>query len=301
MEVANYPIGAVHDRGERWENKKAMEKDAGIVIESYAFIGVATRASGPTAQVWLPPGYTLTAGGAYDMGRGPSNIITACYPTRNQAGVYTGWAAAGRDFGLADPVPLAVYAIGVRVLKDGVPVKIDQQVFSATSALVSDPGVSVKLAPGWIGTGGGAQDNYATPVHGNMLTDSFPLLGEDGSICGWSAAGRDPDQADQARVTAFVIGIRSAGAVSLAAQIVSSTSALTGYPSASVNAPEGRAVVAGGGALSAATGKGAMLSASCPLISSRDGSLSGWYAARKIERSAPQGAITAYGVMLEAA
>ena len=280
---------------------KDTKHETGIVIESYAFIGVATRASGPTAQVWLPPGYTLTGGGAYDMGRGPSNIITACYPTRNQDGVYSGWAAAGRDFGLTDPVPLAVYAIGVRVSCNGVPVKIDQQVFSATSALVSEPGVSVKLAPGWIGTGGGAQDNYASPVNGNMLTDSYPMIGDDGAICGWSASGRDPDAADQARVTAFVIGIRSVGEVSLAAQIVSSTSLLTGYPSAVASAPEGRAVVAGGGALASATGKGALLSASCPVISSRDGRLTGWFAARKIQRTASQGAITAYGVLLEAA
>ena len=40
------------------------------------------------------------------------------------------------------------------------PVEIEQQVFCATSALVANPGVSVKLAPGWIGTGGGAQDRH---------------------------------------------------------------------------------------------------------------------------------------------
>ena len=273
----------------------------GILIESYAFVGVATRATGPTAQVWLPPGFTLTGGGAYDMGRGTSNTLTACYPTRNQSGVYTGWAAAGRDFGLADPVPLAVYAIGIRITRDGEPVEIEQQVFSATSALVSDPGVSVKLGAGWIGTGGGAQDNYATPVNGNMLTASYPLIGADGNICGWSASGREHDAADQARVTAFVIGIRTGPEVALEARIVSNTSLLTGYPSALVAVPHGNAVVAGGGALVGESGRGTMLSASCPIISSQDGRLTGWFAARKVQKSGPPSGITAYGVLLEAA
>ncbi len=272
-----------------------------IVIESYAFIGVATGETGPTAQVWLPPGYTLTGGGAYDMGRGTSDIITACYPTRNQSGVYTGWAAAGRETYIGNPEPLAVYAIGIRITKDGVPVKIEQQVFSATSALACDPGVSVKLGAGWIGTGGGAQDNFANPGRGNMLTSSYPLIGPDGKICGWSAIGKDLDPEEKARVTAFVIGIRTGPEVSLEAQIVSNSSLLSNYPCALVEAPNGNAVVAGGGALVGETGRGTMLSASCPVICADDGRLTGWFAARKVQRTGPPSSITAYGVLLEAA
>jgi hypothetical protein len=44
-----------------------------------------------------------------------------------------------------------------------------------------------------------------------------------------------------------------------------------------------------------------MLSATCPVICSRDGRLTGWFAARKVMQAAPPGAITAYSVMLKAA
>jgi hypothetical protein len=267
-----------------------------IVIESYAAIGVSNRASGEQAQVWLPPGYTLTGGGAYDLGRGAENTLTSCYPIRNQEGVYNGWAAAGRD-----PFPLAVYAIGIKVTRGGVPVRVEQNVFCASSALVAEPGVSARLGAGWIGTGGGAQDNCAGQAGGNVLTSSYPMIGHDGKICGWSATGKDPSDAEQARVTAFVIGIRGADGIALDAHIVSNSSLMTGFPSALVMAPRGDAVVAGGGALRGAPGLGQMLSATCPVISSRDGRLTGWFAARKVVRATPPGAITAYSVMLKAA
>lgn len=267
-----------------------------IVIESYAAIGVANGAAGEQAQVWLPPGYTLTGGGAYDLGRGSANVLTSCYPIRDHQGVYNGWAAAGRD-----PLPLAVYAIGIKVTRGGVPVRVDQNVFCASSALVPEPGVSARLGPGWIGTGGGAMDNCAGRAGANVLTSSYPLIGADGRICGWSATGKDPSQAEPARVTAFVIGIRGADGVELDAQIVSNSSMMTGFPSVMVTAPRGKAVVAGGGALRDRNAHGQMLSATCPVISSRDGRLTGWYAARKVMRAAAPGAITAYSVMLEAA
>lgn len=267
-----------------------------IVIESYAAIGVSNCASGEPAQAWLPPGYTLTGGGAYDLGRGPANTLTSCFPIRNQDGVYNGWAAAGRD-----PLPLAVYAIGIKVTRGGVPVKVEQQVFAASSALVAEPGVSARLGAGWIGTGGGARDNRAGPAGGNALTASYPLIGADGKICGWSASGKDTSQSEQARVTAFVIGIRGADGVALDAHIVFNSSMMTGFPRALVRGPRGAAVVAGGGALRGAPGVGQMLSATCPLISSQDGRLTGWFAERKVTQAAPPGAITAYGVMLKAA
>jgi hypothetical protein len=267
-----------------------------IVIESYAAVGVSGSSSNGVAQVWLPPGYTLTGGGAYDLGRGPANTLSSCYPIRDQHGDYTGWAAAGRE-----PLPLAVYAIGIKVTRGGLPVKVEQQVFCASSALVREPGVSARLGAGWIGTGGGAQDNCAGPAGANVLTASYPLIGPDGKICGWSASGRDCSPAEQARVTAFVIGIRGADGVALDASIVRNSSLLTGFPSALVVAPRGSAVVAGGGALCGAPGQGQMLSASCPVINGNDGRVTGWYAARKVLPAAPAGAITTYGVMLEAA
>ncbi len=267
-----------------------------IVIESYAAVGVSGSATSGVAQVWLPPGYTLTCGGAYDLGRGPANTLTSCYPIRNPQGDYNGWAAAG-----CEPFPLAVYAIGIKVTRGGMPVRVEQKVFCATSARVSEPGVSARLGAGWIGTGGGAQDNCAGAAGSNVLTASFPLIGPDGKICGWSVSGKDPQEEAQARVTAFVIGIRGADGIALDASIVLNSSMMTGFPSAMVKAPRGSAVVAGGGALRAAAGQGQMLSASCPVINGRDGRLTGWYAARKVMHAAPTGAITTYGVLLEAA
>lgn len=263
-----------------------------IVIESYAAIGVSSRSNGEHAQVWLPPGYTLTGGGAYDLGRSAANTLTSCYPIRNQDGVYNGWAASGHD-----PAPLAVYAMGIKVTRGGVPVDIEQTVFCASSALVAEPGVCARLGAGWIGTGGGAQDSRAGPAGLNALTSSHPLIGADGKICGWSATGKDTSDAEMARVSAYVIGIRGADGIALDAHIVSNSSLMTGFPSALVVAPHGDAVVVGGGAL----GEGLMLSASCPVISARDGRVTGWFAARKVANSAAPGAITAYSVMVKAA
>jgi hypothetical protein len=267
-----------------------------IVIESYAAIGISGSATGEVAKVWLPPEYTLTGGGAYDLGSGPSNALTSCFPIRNQDGEYSGWAAAG-----CEPYPMSVYAIGIKVTRDGVPIKVEQQVFAASSALVANPGVSVRLGSGWVGTGGGAQDNCAGPGSTNVLTASYPLLGLDGKICGWSASGSNATPEELARVTAFVIGIRGGDGVALDADIVYNSSLMTGFPCAVVKAPRGRAVVAGGGALRGAPEQPLLLSASCPVINERDGRLTGWYAARKVAQAAAPGAITAYGVMLKAA
>lgn len=196
----------------------------GVVIESYAFIGLATQTGGPCAQVWLPPGYTLTGGGAYEMGAKRNNVLCASHPIRNRHGVYTGWTVAALD-----PVPLAVFAIGVKAFEDGKPVEIEQHVFSATSALVPEPGVSVRLPAGWLGTGGGAQDNMAIPANGNLLTASYPMIGPDGKISGWSASGRDPQAGHVARVTAFVIGIRGAEGEVLDVQVASNPSMVTRF------------------------------------------------------------------------
>ncbi len=184
----------------------------GIVIESQTFIGVARGGNGARAQVWLPPGFTLTGGGVYDTGSGKPSVLSASCPVRDEDGHYTGWMAAGTA--LPD-APLAVYAVGIRIVKDGVPVRVEQQVFCATSALASDPGVTVRLGAGWIGTGGGAQDNHAIAVHPHAETVNYPLLGAAGQVLGWSASTRTADAIAQARVSAFVVGIRTSPQVAI--------------------------------------------------------------------------------------
>lgn len=266
-----------------------------VLIESFAAVAVADSTTGAQAQAWLPPGYTLTGGGAYDLGGGATNILSSCYPVRDASGVYKGWTAAGRE-----PFPLAVYAIGIKVTRGGRPVHIEQQVFCATSAMVGEPGVSARLAPGWVGTGGGAQDNCAGPASANVLTSSYPLIGRDGTIAGWGASGKDGSEQGQARITAFVIGVRGTEGVELDARIIRNASLLTGFPSAHVRAPAGPAVMVGGGALRGTPGQELLLSASCPVMARGDGRLTGWFASRKVERNAPPGHLTAYGVMLGA-
>ena len=213
----------------------------GIVIESQTFVGVASSDAGSRAQVWLPAGFTLTGGGAFDLGRGEASTLTACCPTRDEDGKYTGWAAAGS----CGEAPMAVYAVGIRILKDGVPVRIDQQVFCATSALVSDPGVTVRLGAGWIGTGGGAQDNHACAVNANLVTANYPLLGADGQICGWSASARAGEAAASARVTAFVVGIRTVPPIALDAKILASC-LRPAFPSTPMAPQQGQVSVAVG-------------------------------------------------------
>lgn len=189
----------------------------GIVIESQTFIGVAEGASG-TARVWLPPGFTLTGGGAYNPGHAELASLSACCPLRDEAGRYTGWLAAA-----SGNASVAVYAVGMRMFSDGVPLPIEQQVFCASSALVADPGVSVRLGDGWIGTGGGAQDNHASASAiqalvsntGRGRTCNHPLLGADGQIVGWSASGKSRDGALGARVSAYVVGIRTPPGIEL--------------------------------------------------------------------------------------
>ncbi|UUZ54698.1 hypothetical protein LP419_01085 [Massilia sp. H-1] len=49
-----------------------------------------------------------------------------------------------------------------------------------------------------------------------------------------------------------------------------------------------------------APGQELLLSASCPVVDDDNGSLTGWFASRRVDRSASPGALTAYGVMLQA-
>ncbi|SHG97494.1 hypothetical protein [Massilia sp. CF038] len=266
-----------------------------VVIESFAAVAMAGNLPGEQAAAWLPDGYTLTGGGAYDLGGGATNVLSSCYPVRDGDGVYKGWAASGRE-----PFPLAVYAIGIKVTRGGRPVPVEQQVFCATSAMVGEPGVSARLGAGWIGTGGGARDNCAGPGAVNVLTSSYPLIGRDGKISGWGATGRDLADTGQARLTAFVIGIRGTEGVEFDARIIRNASMMTGFPSVHVRAPAGNAVMAGGGALRGTPGQELLLSASCPVVDREDGRLTGWFASRKIARAAAPGALTAYGVMLQA-
>ena len=259
-----------------------------IEIESYTAVGVASQDRAEHAQVWLPPGYTLTGGGTLEQESvdaytadtasetNQASTLASCYPIRNAQGLYTGWAAAGNAAGA-----VLVYATGIRVTRGGVPVQVEQAVFCASSALVAEPGVCARLTPGWIGTGGGAQDSCAGPAGGNVLTSSLALLAPDGKICGWSAAGKDPSAADQARVTAFVIGIRGADGIALDANLVRNASLMTG-------------------ALAAAQERRMMRSASCPVVWRRDAGLNRWHAARKAAMSTARGPIKAYCVVREA-
>jgi hypothetical protein len=269
-----------------------------IVIESYAFVGISLPAAHPEAQVWLPPGYTLTGGGAFDLWQGNGNLLTASYPIRqSEDGPYNGWAAAGKDHIEPESAVLAVYAIGIKITNNGQPVSIQQQVASATGPTVAHPEVTVNLPDGWIGTGGGAIDNYGSGA-GNMLTASYPVL-TNGKVTGWTGMGKDHIQADPSTITAFVIGIQ-VPTITLDVDVVSATGTTAAYPVASVSAPAGNTVVGGGAIDNYGSGAGNMLTATYPLISRSDGALTGWSAAGKDQTQSDPSSITVYVVTLEA-
>ncbi|MCG8363125.1 MAG: hypothetical protein MJA27_07320 [Pseudanabaenales cyanobacterium] len=238
----------------------------------------------------------MTGGGAFDLWQGFGNLLTASYPIRQVEGApYTGWAAAGKDHIESDPAPLAVYAIGIKITNNGQPVSIQQQVVSAKGPTAAHPKVTAHLPDEWIGTGGGAIDNYSG--EGNMLTASYPVY-TNGKVTGWTGMGKDHIQSDPSTITAFVIGIQVPD-VTLDVDIVSVTGKTAAHPVASVSSPTGHTVV-GGGAIDNYSGEGNMLTATYPLISSSDGTLTGWSAAGKDHIKSDPSSITVYVVTLEA-
>ena len=65
-------------------------------VQTYVAVNVCPPTNHPSASVYLPPGYTLTCGGAYDIWQSPGvdNILTASCPIQSSGGVWSGTITA---------------------------------------------------------------------------------------------------------------------------------------------------------------------------------------------------------------
>jgi len=274
-------------------------------VQTYVAVNVCAPASHPSASVFLPPGYTLTCGGAFDIWQSPGlgNILTASNPIQSSGGAWSGWYAAGKDHDfLVDPAPLAVFAIGITVNGGAIPVY--NTVTQATGAQAQHPTSSVNVASGYLCTGGGASDNYGSGV-GNMLTGSYPLLDSDGTgtMVGWQAVGKDQLVPDPSTVTAYAVGIQIPDLPAPGFGISSSatqTSLPGEYPTVSVfPGLDDNTWVIGGGANDVYTGVGNLLTASYPIFSTNTGTITGWTASGKDQGTPdPSGTVTVYAITL---
>ncbi len=84
--------------------------------------------------------------------------------------------------------------------------EIESVVFSQTSVPAQHPTADVFVKPGYVLTGGGAYLNYQEP--GNLLTQSYPIQGPDGTWSGWRAYGKDCWVASRGTITTYAIGLR---------------------------------------------------------------------------------------------
>ena len=269
-------------------------------LQTYIAVNLCGITNVPQATAWLPPGYTLTGGGAWDLWTGTGNLLTASYPVQAPGAPtnanYTGWCAAGLNAQNSTPAALAVFAIGIQVLNNGAPVTINQSVTQSTGQQAAHPTATALVTANFTGTGGGAIDNYGTGA-GNMLTGSYPQISAAGDITGWIATGKDQVQSDPSTITAYAIGIQIPN-VDFDIDVNSFTGSSGEFPSASLSVPSGNVLIAGG-ALDAWPGAGNLLTASYPIIGS-GGVATTWQANGKDQGLVdPSGTITVWVVSME--
>jgi len=240
----------------------------------HTFVQSGQIAQHPTAAVSVPQGYKLIGGGASDNWVGEGNMLTASYPSGNQ------WVAAGKDHQVASPSYITVYALGLYDPDDEWETTVAQQ----TSDPAEHPQAVATLPPGYVLTGGGAFVDYGSG-YGNMLTASFPN-GESG----WEARSKDHLVVDDAKITAYAIGVRAKAnnKMRLRHTFVSATGAVAQHPTAQVCLAAGW-VLAGGGAIDNWNDPGNLLTGSFP-------SGSCWVANGKDHIDASPASLTVYAI-----
>jgi len=160
------------------------------VIISYA---TSEPASHPTVIAHLPPGYTMTGGGAFVAYTGAGNLLTASFP--NSA---SSWEARSKDHDILDPARITAYAIGLRSLTG---LRLEQLIRSETGAVAQHPSATVSMDRDFAITGGGAINNWTGA--GNLLTASVPAGGD----VLWAANGKDHIHPSPSSITVYAIGI----------------------------------------------------------------------------------------------
>lgn len=272
-------------------------------IDQRVFIESSEPTNHPRAQVWVPPEYTLTGGGAIALWGGAGSLLTASYPIRKEGERdYRGWEASAKDHRVADPSPLVVYAVGIRILSDGSPVKFDQDVVQATSQQsVGHPKVSASLNNAEsVLTGGGAIVHSRTGA-GNLLTASFPVSPDGGSTyTGWEAHSKDHVLPDPATITVYAIGIELPAALASQLRIeqrvvVYSTTNPVNHPRGEVGLDDGFTLTGGGG-IDNWDGDGNLLTGSVPRRRPDEIHYAAWQVSGKDHEKPDVATVTSYAV-----
>ncbi|MES2981225.1 MAG: hypothetical protein V4727_02840 [Verrucomicrobiota bacterium] len=205
-------------------------------------------------DVFLDPEYTLTGGGAWINYEEPGNLLTQCYPIQNRDGKWLGWTANAKDVWASSKASITVYAIGIKVIKDGKVVPIEQTVFISTT-----PKVELPATPdhdGWVAVGGGVkcEQNVFENV---LISESTPFRGVPDpaesfhKITTWFGAkqfcfsptsNRGPTGGGT--IATYLIAIRAPG-ILFQTRVFCEKSELTSRPEAEVIA-QGGVVVSGG-------------------------------------------------------
>jgi hypothetical protein len=156
-----------------------------------AIVGPAEH---PAGTVSLPPGYTLTGGGACANWSTAGSFLTSSYPQDSST-----WFAESKDDYAPEAVTLTIIVIGIR--PRNLVSMPDVRIFSSTSAVADIPSTSVAVDSSYLMLGGGCQVLWTEP--GNLLTACLPT-----DLATWSAASKDHMVASPARIVAYAIGIK---------------------------------------------------------------------------------------------
>lgn len=288
----------------------------GIEIESKVFSRTSLLEHNPMMEVYLDAGYTLTGGGAWIDYEEPGNLLVETYPLQIRGGIWSGWRAQAKDVWVSSKATITVYAIGIKVTKDGEVLPVEQTVFASETAKADLP--KSHEQEGWVAVGGGVkcQQNIFENV---SISESAPLREEAGTeshqkISSWYATKQfcfsptsDRGPTGGGELSTYLIAIRAEG-VDFKTRIFSEKSEELCRPVSEVVAKEG--VVVSGGAVDKQLDMSFtdfaghtvnMLTATYPLYDpSAPERIKGWKAAGKDHHFKSPSKIRVYCVTLEA-
>lgn len=276
-----------------------------IQLVQRVFVEFADPTNHPRAEVWVPPEYTLTGGGAIVLWGEAGNILTSSYPIKKDGeAIYTGWEARAKDHKEVDLAPLIVYAIGIKLLTENGSLELDQDVVKATSiAPVNHPKLSVKLVNvESVLTGGGAFVDWKN--FGNFLTASFPISSDGNSFTGWEARAKDHIDADPASISVYAIGVNLPNSVAESIKIIQKvivkpTTTPVNHPRGDVSMDDGFTLT-GGGAIDNWDTAGNLLTASFPTRRPGELDYKGWNVRGKDHKRPDISTVTCYAIGIKA-
>jgi hypothetical protein len=231
---------------------KTYRQLAAMSLRTHLMLATSPQpAPHPDVTVEVPNGYTMLSGGAFDDWSQPGNMLTASYPSSNNA-----WRASGKDHRESSPARITAYAI---VTKDPENIWDVAHFKSDLSAKVPHPSQNQSVGEGYKLIGGGAYVDYRG--NGNLLTASYP---DDQT---WKCTSKDHMDGynDPAQIQAFAIGLKCNVAGIEFDRYINPNSGTdpTGYPVNTVTSRRNHVMV-GGGAAVKTSGPGSLLTASYP-------------------------------------